>query len=43
MIMASEVTIRLRLVIVRRWPMWLMRHDNLPEGCLKKHLWRILK
>jgi hypothetical protein len=25
------------------WPMYLMRHDNLPMGCLAKHLWRILK
>ncbi len=26
-----------------RWPMWLKRHDNLPLGCLARHLWRILK
>lgn len=21
---------------------WLARRDNLPKGCLAKHLWRIL-
>jgi len=25
-----------------RFSMWLARHDNLPPGCLAKHLGRIL-
>ena len=27
---------------VGNWPMWLARHDNLPPGCLKDHLDRII-